>query len=141
MGVIRQMAGGDSRENRPGCPRSDFLERGGYSGIPFFRPRARAIGVPRLNRSLQIFARSKTMWTLTPCGRKERAHKVWKSRTEREIPTAPTSILFLSWREKNEDHNHSSQLSTESDHPNTEFLVEKQLPSLTKWPHGATFTK
>jgi len=23
----------------------------------------------------------------------------------------------------------------------TEFLVEKQLSSLTKWPHGATFTK
>jgi len=139
MGVIRQMAGGDSRENRPGCPRSDFLERGGYSGIPFFRPRARAIGVPRLNRSLQIFARSKTMWTLTPCGRKERARLEISHRTRDPHSAHIDPLSFL--EEKNEDHNHSSQLSTESDHPNTEFLVEKQLPSLTKWPHGATFTK
>jgi hypothetical protein len=69
---------------------------------------------------LKLFARSKTMWTLTSCGRKERAHRIWKSRKEREIPTAPTSIISSSSKEKNEEQNDSSQLSTKSDRPQRE---------------------
>jgi len=33
------------------------------------------------------------------------------------FPQRPTSILFLFWKEKNEDQNHLSQLSIKSDHP------------------------
>jgi hypothetical protein len=59
------------------------------------------------------------MWTLPP---------LWTQRTrpqgfgnlakEREIPTASTSIIFFSLKnKKNEEHNHSDQPSTKSDHP------------------------
>jgi hypothetical protein len=67
------------------------------------------------------------MWTLPP---------LWTQRTrpqgfgnlakEREIPTASTSIIFFSLKnKKNEEHNHSDQPSTKSDHPHTLFAISR----------------
>ncbi|MDQ3345984.1 MAG: FHA domain-containing protein [Chloroflexota bacterium] len=51
---------------------------------------------------MNIFARSKTIWTLPPLWtHRTRPTGVWKSRTEREIPTASTSIIVFS-KEKEE---------------------------------------
>ena len=62
--------------------------------------------------------------------------EVWKSRTEREIPTAPTSIILSLEKKRNEDPNNSDQLSTRSDQvqPRTgskgliDFLIQKRRP-------------
>jgi hypothetical protein len=51
----------------------------------------------------------------TPVDAKNAPTGVWKSRTEREIPTAPTSIMFSLKKEKHEDQYNSDKLSTRSD--------------------------
>jgi hypothetical protein len=53
----------------------------------------------------------------TPVDAQNAPTGVWKSRKEREIPTAPTSIIFFSDEDEERRQNHSDQLSTESDHP------------------------
>ena len=53
----------------------------------------------------------------TPVDAQNAPTGVWKSRTEREIPTAPTSIIWCTEKEKERRTNHSDQLSTESDQP------------------------
>jgi hypothetical protein len=51
----------------------------------------------------------------TPVDAQNAPTGVWKSRKEREIPTAPTSIIFFSDEEEERRQNHSDQLSTEPD--------------------------
>jgi hypothetical protein len=55
----------------------------------------------------------------TPMDAQNAPTGVWKSRSEREIPTAPTSIIFILKRrreeKKNEEQISSNQLSTKSD--------------------------
>ena len=55
----------------------------------------------------------------TPVDAQNAPTGVWKSRSEREIPTAPTSIIFILKRrreeKKNEEQISSNQLSTKSD--------------------------
>ena len=53
----------------------------------------------------------------TPVDAQNAPTGVWKSRREREIPTASTSIISLCDEEEERRQNHSDQLSTESDHP------------------------
>jgi hypothetical protein len=113
MGVIRQTAGVDSRKKSTRMPQEPF-SRGGWPlwYPPFFVARFLNVGSERL----KFFANAKTMWTLTSCGRQERAHRIWKSRQEREIPhSAHIDHLFLG--KKNDEENHLRKLSTESDHP------------------------
>jgi hypothetical protein len=52
----------------------------------------------------------------TPVDAQNAPTGVWKSRKQREIPTAPTSIIVTVQKEKNEKQDHLHQLSTESDH-------------------------
>ena len=48
---------------------------------------------------------------------------IWKSRTEREIPTAPTPIIVVvNERKNNGDSNSVAKLSTESDQAHTQSL-------------------
>ena len=88
--------GGSARPCRMPQERSS---RGGRSlGIPLFEHAL----VSEAIASLNICARSKTMWTLPPLWtHRTRPTGVWKSRTEREIPTASTSIIVFS-KEKEE---------------------------------------
>jgi hypothetical protein len=54
----------------------------------------------------------------TPVDAQNAPTEVWESRTEREIPPAPTSIiLFADEEEEPRTKPLRSQLSTESDHP------------------------
>ena len=55
---------------------------------------------------------------------------IWKSRTEREIPTAPTPIIVVvNERKNNGDSNSVAKLSTESD--------QAQSTALGRTKHGA----
>ncbi|GAC1457152.1 MAG: hypothetical protein PVSMB1_06900 [Gemmatimonadaceae bacterium] len=63
---------------------------------------------------------------------------VWKSRKDREIPTAPTSIVFfLKDEEKNEEQINSNQLSTKSDQIQGDRTVVKleEQARIDVWPH------
>ena len=51
----------------------------------------------------------------TPVDAQNAPTGVWKSRREREIPTAPTSIISFCDEEEERRQNHSDQLSTEPD--------------------------
>ena len=97
--------------DRVGCRRTDVLERHRYSGIPDppASPADHAIEPAR--------AIDNDMDAATPMDAQTAPTGVWKSRNEREIPTAPTSIICLLMRRKNEDQNHSVQLSIEPGHP------------------------
>ncbi len=74
--------------------------------------------VPEVVTPLKLFATSKTMWTLPP---------LWTHRTRPQgfgnlaknarFPQPPHRSLFSLTKRKNEEQNHSDQLSTESDHP------------------------
>jgi len=76
--------------------------------------------VPEAITSLNIFARSKTMWMLPP---------LWTHRTRPQgfgnlaqnarFPQRPHRSSCSRKKKKNEEHNHSDQLSTESDQPQT----------------------
>ena len=49
---------------------------------------------------------------------------IWKSRTEREIPTAPTPIIVVvNERKNNGDSNSVAKPSTESDQAQTRYFV------------------
>ena len=49
---------------------------------------------------------------------------IWKSRTEREIPTAPTPIIVVvNERKNNGDSNSVAKLSTESDQAHAAYEV------------------
>ena len=79
--------------------------------------------VPEVVTPLKLFATSKTMWTLPP---------LWTHRTRPQgfgnlaknarFPQPPHRSLFSLTKRKNEEQNHSDQLSTESDHPQDESL-------------------
>ncbi len=111
--MIRSIAGIARSKNRSGCPRSDFLEGAAPSVSPFSSARI----VPEVITPLKLFATSKTMWTLPP---------LWTHRTRPQgfgnlaknarFPQRPHRSSF-SLKKKNEEQNHSDQLSTESDHP------------------------
>ena len=78
--------------------------------------------VPEVVTPLKLFATSKTMWTLPP---------LWTHRTRPQgfgnlaknarFPQPPHRSLFSLTKRKNEEQNHSDQLSTESDHPQYEL--------------------
>jgi hypothetical protein len=91
--VIRPLAAIGAIEKRSGGSRRDVLEGGRYSGIPYNR--RCAVLTTAISR-LKLSARSKTMWTLPPLWtHRTRPQGFGISRTEREIPTAPTSIIVL----------------------------------------------
>jgi hypothetical protein len=115
MRVIRSIAAIGTIEKSLRMPQERFSLGDPYSGIPCFRPRAIVTkAITRLN----ISARSKTMWTLPP---------LWTHRTRPQgfgnlaknarFPQRPHRSSFSLTKRKNEEHNHSDQLSTESDHP------------------------
>jgi hypothetical protein len=97
--------------DRAGCRRTDVLEGRRYSGIPD-PPASPADHAIELARAVD-----NDMDAATPLDAQTAPTGIWKSRNEREIPTAPTSINLFLIRGKNEDQNHSDQLSTESGHP------------------------
>jgi hypothetical protein len=85
---------------------------------------------------------------VTPVDAENAPTGVWKSRKEREIPTAPTSIIFSLTKRKHEEQNHSDQLSTESDQPQSRSdrlrspLTTRRRASLLKacWRHQLSST-
>ena len=107
------------RTQRSGCPRNDFLEGGGYSGIPPLSSTPILKGIFRAGDVIDNFrATEDDVDAATPVDAQNAPTGVWKSRREREIPTAPTSILFcLKEEEMKEDEEQisSNQLSTKSD--------------------------
>ena len=55
---------------------------------------------------------------------------IWKSRTEREIPTAPTPIIVVvNERKNNGDSNSVAKLSTESDQAQSAPWRENDCPA------------
>ena len=91
-----------------------ILSRGAATPVfPLFATRLRPGGDPAL---ANLRAVEDDVDAATPVDAQNAPTGIWKSRKEREIPTAPTSIIF-SLKKKNErEQNHSDQLSTESDH-------------------------
>ena len=69
----------------------------------------------RLNMSEHFRGVEDDVDAATPVDAQNAPTGVWKSRTEREIPTAPTSMIVSLKKKKNEDQNNSDQLSTRSD--------------------------
>jgi len=110
--VIRSIAGIARSKNRSGCPRSDFLEGGRYVGIPVFERAHRSGGDHAIDTFRDV---EDDVDAATPVDAQNAPTGVWKSRKEREIPTAPTSIIsFLRSRTTKK---YLRKLSTESDHP------------------------
>jgi len=117
--------GGSARPCRMPQERSS---RGGRSlGIPLFEHAL----VSEAIASLNIFARSKTMWTLPP---------LWTHRTRPQgfgnlaqnarFPQRPHRSSCSRKKKKNEEHNHSDQLSTESDQPHLTMVTRSaSVPS------------
>jgi hypothetical protein len=97
--VIRSIARIARSKNRSGCPRSDFLEGGRYVGIPVFERAYRSGG----DHAIETFRDVEDdVDAATPVDAQNAPTGVWKSRKEREIPTAPTSIIFFSKEEEEE---------------------------------------
>jgi hypothetical protein len=95
--VIRSITGIARSKNRSGCPRSDFLEGGRYVGIPVFERAHRSGG----DHAIETFRDVEDdVDAATPVDAQNAPAGVWKSRKEREIPTAPTSIIFFSEEEE-----------------------------------------
>ena len=101
-------------QNRSGCPRSDFL-KGGTLVSPPFRARVSSQQSAVLQCHVQIFARSKTAWTLS---------SLWthKTRPQVTLKTAQTAVfnsvhtdhVFLGKkrrRTKSEQHNRQKTLT------------------------------
>ena len=62
---------------------------------------------------------------------------IWKSRTEREIPTAPTPIIVVvNERKNNGDSNSVAKPSTESDQAHTRRVVEQMLIGVATRQYG-----
>ena len=58
---------------------------------------------------------------------------IWKSRTEREIPTAPTPIIVVvNERKNNGDSNSVAKPSTESDQAQTAFQMDPMDLSMNR---------
>jgi hypothetical protein len=96
-----------------------IFSRGGYSGIPPFSSTrsSKASFVP--SDVIDNFPSDEDdVDAATPVDAQNAPTGVWKSRREREIPTAPTSIHVLLERrrekKKNEEQISSNQLSTKS---------------------------
>ena len=117
---------GDRRDPKtaPGCPRSDVLE-GGRTPTPLFATRM----VPEVITPLNISARSKTMWTLPPLWtHSTRPQGFGNLAKNARFPQRPHRPSVSLTKTKNEEHNHSDQLSTESDHPKPLFHSLDALP-------------
>src|SRR5206468_8722529 len=102
------------------------------SGVPYNR--RCAVLTTAISR-LKLSARSKTMWMLPPPVDAQNAPTgVWKSRTEREIPTAPTSIILFSDEEEERRTKplRSSVHRIGSDHPPTPMTEANQLKELQR---------
>jgi hypothetical protein len=119
MHVMAMIAGIDAKNNRSGCPRNDFLEGvapvvSPLSSTPILKSTFRAGHVTDNFRATED-----DVDAATPMDAQNAPTGVWKSRSEREIPTAPTSIIFILKRrreeKKNEEQISSNQLSTKSD--------------------------
>jgi hypothetical protein len=80
-----------------GCPRSDSLKGSRYSGIPRFSQAHLTDGDHAIEDSREVEA---DVDAATPMDAQNAPTGVWKSRTEREIPTAPTSIILFSDEEE-----------------------------------------
>jgi hypothetical protein len=81
------------RISRSGCPRSDFLEGGGYSGIPLFRGCASSHDVFDSDgfdnfRARQVGVDAASLWT-----QRTRPRVIWKL-YRAQFSTASTPIPF-----------------------------------------------
>jgi hypothetical protein len=100
-------------KNAQDAPGAIFSRGAATPVSPFFATRI----APEVITPLKISARSKTMWTLPP---------LWTHRTRPQgfgnlaknarFPQRPHRSSFSLKKKKNEEQNHSNQLSTESDH-------------------------
>jgi hypothetical protein len=119
MQVMVTIAGSMRRKNRSGCPRNDFLEGGGYSGIPSFRVcRSSHASFARGDAIDNVSSDGRRCGRCHPCGRTERAHKGFGNLAENaRFPQRPHRSLLLERREeqKNEQQISSNRLSTQSD--------------------------
>jgi hypothetical protein len=91
--MIRAIAGIGAIQKRSGCPRSDLLEGGRHSGVPLFRHAHRPGGDYAIENFRDV---EDDVDAATPVDAQNAPTGVWKSRKEREIPTASTSIIFFS---------------------------------------------
>jgi hypothetical protein len=110
MRVIRNL--GSPSSTVQNAPRASF-SRGAATRVPLSRER-----VVGGDHAIDTFREAEDeVDAATPVDAQNAPTGVWKSRQEREIPTASTSIILLSDEEEDEEQNHSDQLSTESDQP------------------------
>ena len=94
-----------------------IFSKGGATPVsPSVKPTHRRRASSSLNVVETFRAVEDDVDAATPVDAQNAPTGVWKSRKEREIPTAPTSIVFFSEGEERRT-NQSDQLSTESDHP------------------------
>ena len=128
MHVMVTIAGIAAKTNRSGCPRNDFLEGvatlvSPLSSTPILK------GIFRVGDVIDNFrATEDDVDAATPVDAQNAPTGVWKSRREREIPTAPTSILFgLKEEEKKEEQISSNQLSTKSDQIHSVIEASKSI--------------
>jgi hypothetical protein len=97
MRVIRFIAAIGAIDERSGGSRSDVLEGGRYSGIPCIRHCAVLTTAIALEHFRDV---EDDVDAATPVDAENAPTGVWKSRKEREIPTASTSIIFFSDEEE-----------------------------------------
>ena len=81
-------------------PQERFSRGGRHSGIPHFRHAHRPGGDHAIEKFRDV---EDDVDAATPVDAQNASTGVWKSRKEREIPTAPTSIIFSLTKRKNED--------------------------------------
>ena len=91
-------------------------ERSSRGGAPLRYPLFRHAHQPGGDHAIENFRDVEDdVDAATPVDAQNAPTGVWKSRKEREIPTAPTSIIFFSDEEEQRRQNLSDQLSTEPD--------------------------
>src|SRR5713101_1675731 len=101
-------------------PQERFSREGGYSGIPpFSSTRSSKASFAPSDVIDNSPSDEDDVDAATPVDAENAPTGVWKSRREREIPTAPTSIMFFLKKKekerKNEERISSNQRSTKSD--------------------------
>src|ERR1700730_17735533 len=91
------------RKNRSGWLRDDFLEGGGYSGIPPFLHTRIFKGVCPTSTCANVFAEPKTLLTLPSLWtQRTRPQGTWKTAKSAVFHSANSNHLFLGRRKKND---------------------------------------
>ena len=100
--VIRSIAGMAESKNRLKMPQERFSRKGSHSGIPYSRHAHGHGGDHAIEHFREV---EDDVDAATPVDAQNAPTGVWKSRKEREIPTASTSIICFS----NEDEERRTQ--------------------------------